>query len=58
MNEINFSDDYFFSTNNIISLLFMWILWNESAGIFIPYLIVNENVTCSFLILVLYQGFC
>ena len=58
MNEINFSDDFFFSTNNIISLLSMWILWNESAGIFIPYLIVNENVTCSFFILVLYQGFC
>ena len=31
MNEINFSDNYFFSANNIISLLFMWILWNESA---------------------------
>ena len=31
MNQINFSDDYFFLTNNTISLLFMWILWNESA---------------------------
>ena len=30
MNEINFSDDYFLSTNNTNSLLFMWILWNES----------------------------
>ena len=32
MNQINFSDDYFLSTNNTNCLLFMWILWNESDG--------------------------
>ena len=32
MNKINFSADYFLLTNNTISLLFMWILWNKSAS--------------------------
>ena len=31
MNKMNFSDDYFLLTNNTISLLFMWILWNKSG---------------------------
>ena len=32
MNKINFSDEYFLLTNNTISLLFMWILWNKSGS--------------------------
>ena len=32
MNKINFSNNYFLLMNNTISLLFMWILWNESGG--------------------------
>ena len=32
MDQLDFSDDYFSLKNNTISLLFMWILWDESVG--------------------------
>ena len=38
MNKLNFSDDYFLLTSYTISLLFMWISWNESARKYLFYI--------------------